>query len=271
MSHTVFSSWCDVCGRATSFVTLRGRAHCTEHPGASEFLTAPTSDNRPRIARVDPPPRLVSADEAKAIRTGSVGAAMCSIGDLTRTVEWLHAENARSREEHALDLTAIMEWLAPGFGPRAPTADEVLVAAEHASVNAARTDQWRALAMDNLFAYVSARDTVLDAMREGLSACDALRAENASLRCELDGTETTVIRQCTVLTRIANALKGAPAPLHSHSHHDLGEIVDVLCGHVHDLLAAEVEEPETPDAMLDRAKRRTRALVALASFARPTR
>jgi len=31
------------------------------------------------------------------------------------------------------------------------------------------------------------------------------------------------------------------------------------------------KDTETPDAMLDRAKRRTRALVALASFARPTR
>jgi len=61
-----------------------------------------------------------------------------------------------------------------------------------------------------------------------LAAAPALAAELRLLRAELEGTEATVIRQATILTRVARALKGDPPPLTAHSHHDLGEIAESI-------------------------------------------
>lgn len=44
-----------------------------------------------------------------------------------------------------------------------------------------------------------------------------------ALRDELDATESLVLKQASILTGVANALRGEPAPLATHSHHDLAE------------------------------------------------
>lgn len=107
--NVVFFSWCDTCGRATSYVTAGGRAHCLEHPGAVAFMLAPQIDNRPPRDPFARPRRLVSADEARAIRTGDVGAALCSIGDLTHTVVALHERVATQAVEIAALRAVRME------------------------------------------------------------------------------------------------------------------------------------------------------------------
>lgn len=42
-------------------------------------------------------------------------------------------------------------------------------------------------------------------------------------------------RQAAILTRAANALKGNPGPLSAHSHHDVGELAEVLAAEVRGL------------------------------------
>lgn len=48
-------------------------------------------------------------------------------------------------------------------------------------------------------------------------------SERDRLRAELDELHTLVARQAAILTGVANALRGPPGPLASHSHHDLAE------------------------------------------------
>lgn len=52
---------------------------------------------------------------------------------------------------------------------------------------------------------------------------------------ELSEYEQLCNRQAAILTRAANALKGAPAPLSMHSHHDVGELAEVLMAEVRGL------------------------------------
>lgn len=52
---------------------------------------------------------------------------------------------------------------------------------------------------------------------------------------ELSEFEELCNRQAAILSRAANALKGAPAPLSMHSHHDVGELAEVLMAEVRGL------------------------------------
>jgi hypothetical protein len=64
-------------------------------------------------------------------------------------------------------------------------------------------------------------------LQERLSVKDAdLKSQNDKVlaQCaELDELHALVDRQRTILTGVANALRGDPGPLASHSHHDLAE------------------------------------------------
>jgi hypothetical protein len=48
-------------------------------------------------------------------------------------------------------------------------------------------------------------------------------ADLDAFRAELDELHALVARQSAILTGVANALRGPPGPLASHSHHDLAE------------------------------------------------
>lgn len=50
-----------------------------------------------------------------------------------------------------------------------------------------------------------------------------LTAERDAARKDVDEAETLVSKQAALLTGVANALRGDPAPLASHGHHDLPE------------------------------------------------
>ena len=52
---------------------------------------------------------------------------------------------------------------------------------------------------------------------------EAVVAELDRTRDEVDALESLVARQADILTGVANALRGEPASLASHSHHDLAE------------------------------------------------
>ncbi len=52
---------------------------------------------------------------------------------------------------------------------------------------------------------------------------EAVVAELDRTRDEVDALESLVARQADILTGVANALRGEPAPLASHGHHDLAE------------------------------------------------
>jgi hypothetical protein len=47
--------------------------------------------------------------------------------------------------------------------------------------------------------------------------------EGTSLQDEIDHLDALLARQHAILTGVANALRGDPGPLASHSHHDLAE------------------------------------------------
>ena len=64
----------------------------------------------------------------------------------------------------------------------------------------------------------------VDALARRLHAeREAVVAELDRTREEVDALESLVARQADILTGVANALRGDPGPLASHSHHDLAE------------------------------------------------
>jgi hypothetical protein len=56
------------------------------------------------------------------------------------------------------------------------------------------------------------------------------------LQAEVDGSHDSIIRQGEILTGVANALKGQPDDLMTHSHHDLAEVAQRVVGERHDLV-----------------------------------
>ena len=61
----------------------------------------------------------------------------------------------------------------------------------------------------------------IDSLRAQLAA---VTAERDGLRAERDGEHDLIARQAAILTAVADALKGPPPALSSHSHHDLGAV-----------------------------------------------
>ncbi len=57
-----------------------------------------------------------------------------------------------------------------------------------------------------------------------VEAAQRVTAERDALRAERDGEHDLIARQEGILTAVANALKGAPPALRTHSHHDLGAV-----------------------------------------------
>ncbi len=76
----------------------------------------------------------------------------------------------------------------------------------------------------------------------GLTATVTAQAE------EVDALESLVARQRDILTGVANALRGDPGPLASHSHHDLAERAAQIVATVGDPAAVRME-PMTPSAL----------------------
>ena len=77
----------------------------------------------------------------------------------------------------------------------------------------------------------------------GAEVCDVLRAEvlrDAVTRhtAEIDHLDALLARQHAILTGVANALRGDPGPLASHSHHDLAERAAALRAAARECLAA---------------------------------
>lgn len=59
---------------------------------------------------------------------------------------------------------------------------------------------------------------------ELLAQLAAVTAERDALRAERDGEHDLIARQAAILTAVADALKGTPPALRTHSHHDLGAV-----------------------------------------------
>jgi hypothetical protein len=73
-------------------------------------------------------------------------------------------------------------------------------------------------------------------------------AETAPDADEVDYLDALLARQHEILTGVANALRGDPGPLASHSHHDLAERAAAVVAEL-DALRAVRMEPMTPAAL----------------------
>jgi hypothetical protein len=120
-------------------------------------------------------------------------------------------------------------------------------------------------------------------LQERLSVKDAdLKSQNdkvLALCAELDELHALVDRQRTILTGVANAFRGDPGPLASHSHHDLAERATGLVTGARGMRDAirewwrseeTLRMTPTQDQSSEReaAERNTRALHALQEIAR---
>ena len=88
-----------------------------------------------------------------------------------------------------------------------------------------RDDAWSAMATNNghmtLTSVVSSASE-LGAL-EALAGAIGLNKDGSDPSEELDYLDALLSRQSAILTGVANALRGDPGPLASHSHHDLAE------------------------------------------------
>ena len=103
--------------------------------------------------------------------------------------------------------------LAPGEPTRAELAAQLATAT--ASVQQLRADVELATAQ---------RDAETCRADNAEAQLAAVTAERDALRAERDGEHDLIARQAAILTAVANALKGTPPALSSHSHHDLGAV-----------------------------------------------
>ena len=107
---------------------------------------------------------------------------------------------------------------------------------------------------------------------------DALRArlaetpaddEGKSMQDEVDELHAIVARQRTILTGVANALRGEPGPLASHGHHDLAEraaaMVALLAVAQSSLEAASSGRRVTACDEIERLQRERDAALAVAA------
>jgi hypothetical protein len=88
-----------------------------------------------------------------------------------------------------------------------------------------RDDAWSAMATNNghmTLTSVVSNASELGAL-EALAEAMGLNADGSDPRTELDQLDALLARQHAILTGVADALRGDPGPLASHSHHDLAE------------------------------------------------
>jgi len=90
---------------------------------------------------------------------------------------------------------------------------------------------------------VTAAETAPDA-----DEVTSLQDEVTSLQDEVDELHAILSRQRAILTGVANALRGDPGPLASHSHHDLAERAAAVVAEIATLRAVRLE-PMTPTAL----------------------
>lgn len=102
------------------------------------------------------------------------------------------------------------------------------------AVRAARAIPGGPLAIDALLGELVAVVEAREGRRDG------------DLRNELSAAEDLLLKQGKILSGVANALKGPPAPLLLHSHHDLAEVAHAmrasLAREAHDNAVAEAED-----------------------------
>jgi hypothetical protein len=157
------------------------------------------------------------AREVYGLRGGYDGAR------LARTVIALHRELAVLRAQLAPLLAVHDALVAAAALPGAGASPEAMVAAVRAKASAdAREDLARIgclVGCDSLVG-VEIHAAVEHELLERDAARDAAeRAERErAIDCDL------IARQAGILASVADALKGAPAALSSHSHHDLGDV-----------------------------------------------
>ena len=97
---------------------------------------------------------------------------------------------------------------------------EALVLPGHVGPTGAR--RHTATAYVNRSSTVATGDTEADALA-ALAVAVGLDADGADPRAEVDHLDALLARQHAILTGVADALRGDPGPLASHSHHDLAE------------------------------------------------
>ncbi len=83
----------------------------------------------------------------------------------------------------------------------------------------------------------AARAEVARLRAEHAAQLAAVTAERDALRAERDGEHDLIARQATILTAVADALKGPPPALSSHSHHDLGAVAAATVAQLPPLVA----------------------------------
>jgi hypothetical protein len=88
---------------------------------------------------------------------------------------------------------------------------------------------------------IATGDTELDALA-ALAVAVGLDADGADPRAEIDHLDALLARQHAILTGVANALRGDPGPLASHSHHDLAERAAAMVAEVATLRAAYAQD-----------------------------
>jgi len=102
---------------------------------------------------------------------------------------------------------------------------EALVLPGHVGPTGAR--RHTATAYVNRSSTVATGDTEADALA-ALAVAVGLDADGADPRAEVDHLDALLARQHAILTGVADALRGDPGPLASHSHHDLAERAAVV-------------------------------------------
>ena len=94
---------------------------------------------------------------------------------------------------------------------------------------------------------IATGDTEADALA-ALAVAVGLDADGSDPRAEIDHLDELLSRQHAILTGVANALRGDPGPLASHSHHDLAERAAAMVAEIATLRAVRLE-PMTPAAL----------------------
>lgn len=120
------------------------------------------------------------------------------------TIAQLRAELADAAHSVAVERERCLSLLRAALIPTQPGARET------------NADRWWSQRIRDVLRAIEAGD-------ENQTAAELIRHERERHAAELDELHALVARQAAILTGVANALRGPPGPLASHSHHDLAE------------------------------------------------